>query len=187
MSDCGVKHQCADGRTGECNQTPGHLTRHLCGECLSFFTAETTAGVKAAPSIHPLAHSLLQMQNAASSPRAGKADWRADGEAQLFGVWKTTASTIYGQLTVELILKPDKHFSQLSKMNGLMAYDEGTIEIVEKEHFIHFEVTDHEPKQHNGVEIKWLKSWGCFYKVLDKDTMEFEDRVVKERWIVHRA
>jgi hypothetical protein len=187
MSDCGAKHQCANGRIGECNQAPGHLTRHLCGECLSFFRVETPVVVKAASGVHPLAYSLLQMQNAAASPRAVGDAFSADGTALLFGVWKTTASTIYGQLTVELILKPDKHFSQLSTMNGLMAFDEGTIEIVEKENFIHFVVTDHEPKQYNGVEITWLKSWGYFYKVLDKDRMEFEDRIVKERWTVHRA
>jgi hypothetical protein len=163
------------------------MTRHLCSACLSFFTAEPAASIKAVPITHPLAHSLLQMQNAANSPGCANACCYAEGEAQIFGIWKTTASTIYGQLTVELLMKPDKHFSQLSKMNDLMAFDEGTIKIVEKEHFIHFEVTDHEPKQHNGVEIKWLKSWGYFYQVIDKDTMEFEDRIVNERWKVHRS
>jgi hypothetical protein len=187
MSDCGAKHRCADGRTGVCNQIQGHKTRHLCGECLSFFTAEAPADGKAALSTHPSMQSLLQMQNAAASPGGFRDGRLADGIAPPFGVWKSTTDTIYGQLNVELILKPDKHFSQLSTMNGLMAFDEGTIEIIEKENFIHFVVTDHEPKEYNGVKIKWLESWGYFYKVIDKDSMEFEDKIAKQRWIVRRA
>ncbi len=184
MSDCGAKHQCANGRTGECSQEQGHLTRHICSECFALFTNETAVDVKARPlqtasGTHPSVQSFLQMQDAMRSPKA-------DGEAQLFGIWETTIATPYGKLAVELILKPDKHFSQLSTMNGLMAYDVGTIQ-VEKEKFIHFTVTDHEPKKYNGVDIHWLKSWGYYYNVVDKDTMEFEDQIAKQRWTVKRA
>lgn len=189
MKDCGAKHRCADGRTGECRQVQGHLTRHLCRKCLAFFTAESSgspeSGVTAVQGTHPLLQSFLQMEEAAKSSRAVQGPRIDDGQFRIFGVWKATTTFPYGTLYTELILKPNKDFSQIAVLNGMMAYDVGTIQLGEG--FIHFVVRDHEPKEYHGVRIKWLESWTYLFRVQDANTVTFEDRIAHAIWTVHRG
>lgn len=188
MGDCGARHGCADGRTGACGQGRGHPGRHLCGECLTFFASGTVgvpaSGARMAAGSHASALLFQQMEEAARAPRMPPGG-PADGPFQLFGVWRAGIPTPYGDLHLELILQPDSRFSQISTMNGLMAYDVGNVELVEN--FIHFVVTDHEPKEYNGTRIRWLESFGYYYTVVDAHTMELEDRVQQARWIMRRA
>jgi hypothetical protein len=194
MSDCGATHRCGDGRTGHCAQVQGHVTRHMCGACLAFFEedkrvrppagAQTTDPAPAPPGAHPLLPVFRQLQEAANAPQVARGEMRAEDKT-IYGLWRAAVNTPWGVLNTELLLKPDRKFSQLATMNGLLTYDEGDIEVSGV--FIHFTVTDHQPKKYNGQDMKWLESFGYFYKVIDHDTMEFEDRIAKERWTVHRA
>jgi hypothetical protein len=171
------------------------VTRHLCGACLAFFeldekarpAAETPATDRSAQrplGAHPLLPTFRQLQEAANAPRIARDGMRAEDKT-IYGIWRVAVDTPYGVLNTELILKPDRRFSQLATMNGLLTYDEGDIEVSAK--FIHFTVTDHQPKKYNGQDMKWLESFGYYYTVINHDTMEFEDRIAKERWTVHRA
>jgi|WetSurMetagenome_2_1015567.scaffolds.fasta_scaffold96961_2 hypothetical protein len=187
MSGCGAEHRCGDGRSGACTQVRGHVTRHLCGACLAFFDEEQrepAAAAPASPGSHPLLRVFTQLFDAARAPRAvrGERDAARDG---IYGIWRVSVNTPYGLLSTELLLKRDKKFSQLATMNGLLTYDEGDIKVTDT--FIHFTVTDHQPKKYNDEDVKWLESFGYFYRVIDHDTMEFEDRVAREKWIVRRA
>jgi hypothetical protein len=185
MSHCGVHHPCPDGRTGECGQDKGHLTRHLCRDCLAFFSDDGGVGPvprgPAATGTHPSVHSLLQMDAARSStsPTAPQ------GRFRLFGLWQATIGTPLGELHTTLVLHPDERFTQTAVLNGLLTYDEGTIELGAG--FVHFVVKDHQPKKYHGVDVKWLESWTFFYTVVDADTMTFEDRVAGSAWTVHRG
>lgn len=48
LSRCNTRHQCANGREGECNQIQGHMGKHICRSCLSFFTG-AEAGISGQP------------------------------------------------------------------------------------------------------------------------------------------
>jgi hypothetical protein len=189
MNDCGVKHQCADGKTGECRLAPGHAMRHLCRACLTFFDGENHRPTKLPPEgvtgTHPSMGSFLEIQNVAASSR-GVQDAKVPHERfQVFGIWKATIATPYGAMVTELILQPNKDFSQTAVLNGLMTYDVGTVELGEG--FIHFAVRDHQPKEYNGVRLKWLESFTYIYTAPDANTMNLEDRIAHSRWTVHRA
>jgi hypothetical protein len=172
----------------------------MCGTCLSFFVAEPAAYRPEAPeqrgatreagaaqpaaTNHPLQAVFVQMRRAAQAKQPARRTFGAAGDA-FVGVWRATIPTPYGDLSLELILQPNDRFSQMSKLAGYMAYDEGHIEVTGN--FIHFVVTDHEPKKQNGYDITWLESWGYYYTIVDQNRMEFEDRLAGQRWIVHRG
>jgi hypothetical protein len=202
MSSCGARHSCADGRTGECTQVQGHLARHMCSACLSFFTSEPPAasrtaamapagGTRAASvppqapeGAHPLQAVFSQMQQAAQARNPARGAHGAAGDP-FVGAWRAAIPTPYGDMSLQLILQPNDRFSQMTKLAGYMAWDEGNIEVTGN--FIHFVVTDHEPKKQNGQDITWLKSWGTYYTMVGRDSIEFEDRLAGQRWVAHRA
>jgi len=75
--------------------------------------------------------SFLEIQNVAASSR-GVQDAKVPHERfQVFGIWKATIATPYGAMVTELILQPNKDFSQTAVLNGLMTYDVGTVELGE--------------------------------------------------------
>ena len=40
LNNCNIQHECAGVAQGKCNQTLGHMGKHICGSCLSFFGVE---------------------------------------------------------------------------------------------------------------------------------------------------
>jgi len=38
LDKCTTRHGCASGKVGECSQLSGHHGKHLCYECLAFFS-----------------------------------------------------------------------------------------------------------------------------------------------------
>jgi hypothetical protein len=173
----------------------------MCSACLSFFTSDAPvarrdeapapavaqgAGGAAQPPAgsHPLQAIFSQMQQAAHAVTPARGAFGAAGD-DFVGVWRATIPTPYGDMFLQMILQPNNHFSQMSRLAGNMAFDEGTLEVTGN--FIHFVVTDHEPKKQNGQDLTWLKSWGYYYTMVDRNTMELEDRLANQRTIVHRA
>ena len=194
MKYCEARHACADGRQGECRQLQGHPGKHLCSQCLTFFTGES------ADRSEPMRHAPAGVQALfmAAQQSVGHAGDRAmpgggigqtppalAGQFQIFGIWKSAVNTIYGTMYTELVLQPNKKFSQTAVLNNLMTWDIGTVELGDG--YVHFLVQDHEPKVYNGKQMSWAKSFTYFYTVVDENTIACEDRVVNTRWTMHRA
>lgn len=194
MDYCKTKHACADGKQGECRQPQEHPGKHLCSRCLNFFTGESSGRsepVGRAPSGVQALYGAAQQFGA--SPGDGAVDGRGirqpspaeGGQFQIFGVWKSAVNTVYGTMYTELVLQPNKKFSQTAVLNRLRTWDTGTVELGDG--YIHFLVQDHEPKLYNGQPMSWVKSFTYFYTVVDANTIACEDRVVNTRWTMHRA
>lgn len=194
MRYCDVKHICADGRQGECRQPQDHPGKHLCSQCLSFFTGESAGRSE------PVRHAPLGMQalfmaaqqfgasaegGARGRDGIGPTQPAPGGQFQIFGVWRSAVHTVYGPMYTELVLQPDKKFSQTAVLNQLRTWDTGTVELGDG--YIHFRVQDHEPKVYNGQQMSWVKSFTYFYTVVDANTIACEDRIVNTRWTMHRA
>jgi hypothetical protein len=184
MNHCDTMHQCSDGKQGECRQVQNHLGKHLCSRCLTFF------GAPAADRPEALRSAPLSGPSPAPAAPVALPDVRRPAPIraepfQIFGIWKATVQSPYGAMAIELVLQPNKKFSQTAVLNNMMTYDTGTVELGEG--YIHFVVQDHEPKVYNGVPMKWLQSWTYFYTVVDANTMTFEDRIANSRWNVYRG
>lgn len=105
--------------------------------------------------------------------------------ADLVGVWRSKINSAYGTAVVEVILKPNGTFSKTVKWRGLFTYDVGTYTVGRG--FIHFKITDHEPKYYKGVKQQWVKSETIFFRMVNRNRMTCEDRIMKTRWEAHRV
>jgi hypothetical protein len=103
---------------------------------------------------------------------------------KLTGIWYSQTSTAYGTLSTQLILEPTGAFSQQSTLGDLLTYDVGTY--VVGEGFIHFTVTDHQPKVYRNQPMQWVTSFTYFITPADQNTMQVEDRVVGTHWTMYR-
>jgi hypothetical protein len=113
-----------------------------------------------------------------------QAQTAAPSQFEVAGIWNSEVQTVYGMMQTQLILDLAKKFSQQAFLGAFMTYDIGTYTLGEG--YLHFAVQDHEPKTYNGQPMTWLKSWTCFYTVVDANTMTFEDRIANSRWTVYR-
>ncbi len=100
------------------------------------------------------------------------------------GIWTSQVSTEYGTVFTQLILEPTGTFSQQVVLGSLMTYDVGTY--VVGEGYIHFTVTDHEPKEYQGKPMHWVTSFTYFFTAVDPDTMQVLDRITGNQWTMHR-
>jgi hypothetical protein len=207
LSFCPVKHRCPEGDEGECSQIQGHLGKHLCKKCLSFFSSpearrperpQPAASVSQAagtgagrgdavadsnlPPMQPASQVFARMKQ---SQPVREAEQARPGQFQLSGIWNSQVQTQYGVMKTELILDDAKKFSQQAFLGYLMTYDVGTYQTGDG--YIHFVVQDHEPKMYNGEKMTWIASWTYFYTVEDDNTMVFEDRIAHSRWTVKRG
>ena len=196
LSFCPVKHRCPGGDEGECSQILGHLGKHLCKKCLSFFSSPEagpsarsqpagpadTAADSNIPAMQPASQAFARMKQ--PQPALG-AEQAQPGQFQLSGIWNSQVQTQYGLMRTELILDGAKKFSQQAFLGYLMTYDVGTYQTGDG--YIHFVVQDHEPKVYNGQKMTWITSWTHFYTVVDDNTMIFEDRIAHSRWTVNRG
>lgn len=106
-------------------------------------------------------------------------------EFKLTGIWESQTDTGFGTtMYTELIINPNKTFSQQVTVADLMAYDTGIYEVGEG--FIHFVVQDHEPKVYKGKQMSWITSFTYFYTPVDANTVAFEDRVAGSQWTAYR-
>jgi hypothetical protein len=83
-----------------------------------------------------------------------------------------------------LILEHTRTFSQQVVLNDLMTYDTGTYQVGDG--FIHFAVTNHEPKVYKGKQMTWVNSFTYFYTPVDANSMILEDHIMGTRWTVYR-
>ncbi len=105
--------------------------------------------------------------------------------ADLVGRWKSTIKSVHGTAVVDVILKRNGTFSKTVKWRGLMTYDVGTYTVGNG--FIHFKITDHEPKVYKGVPQRWVKSETIFFRLVNRNRMVCEDRIMKTRWEAYRV
>ncbi len=203
LDHCQASHTCAGGTTGLCQSVQGHSGRHLCRSCLAFFESgvrgahEEYLQVKGSTGVPPgpfqsLKELTLRSQNYGSSalrsvnPRAFGSENRAPTpDFRFAGIWNSQAQTTYGILYTQLILDETLRFSQQAVMNHLMTLDIGAYQIGDG--FLHFVVEDHEPKKYNDQDMTWVKSFTCFFTVVNDNTMIFEDRIMQSRWTVYRG
>ncbi|MBI5876219.1 MAG: hypothetical protein HZB53_01095 [Chloroflexi bacterium] len=113
-------------------------------------------------------------------------DDRPQGNAQfkLTGIWYSRTATAYGTLSTQLLLEPTGTFSQQSTLGDLLTYDVGTY--VVGEGYIHFTVTDHQPKVYRNQPMQWVTSFTYFITPVDQNTMQVEDRIVNTHWVMYR-
>ena len=105
-------------------------------------------------------------------------------EFQLEGIWEAQVDTDYGTVYSELILEHTGTFSQQVVLNDLMTYDTGAYQVGDG--FIHFTVTNHEPKVYKGKQMTWVNSFTYFYTPVDANSMILEDHIAGTRWTVYR-
>jgi hypothetical protein len=98
----------------------------------------------------------------------------------LLGVWRSQVSTALGTGASETILMPNGKFSKTFRCGNLITWDTGTYSVGEG--YIHFEITDHEPKVYNGKRMTWVKSETVFFKFVDQDRIQCHDRITGASW-----
>jgi hypothetical protein len=106
------------------------------------------------------------------------------GPFKLTGMWESQTQTEYGVVSSQLILEPTGTFSQQVFLGDLMTYDVGTY--VVGDGFVHFYVTDHEPKEYLGKRMSWVNSFTYFYTPIDANTMQLEDHIMGTQWTMYR-
>ena len=106
------------------------------------------------------------------------------GPFKLTGIWKSQTQTDYGVVSIQLLLEPTGTFSQQVFLGNLMTYDVGTY--VVGDGFIHFYVTDHEPKEYLGKRMSWVNSFTYFYTPIDASSMLVEDHIMGTQWTMYR-
>ena len=94
------------------------------------------------------------------------------GPFSVVGIWGSSVDTGNGIVNTQLILEFTGTFSQVVTWGDLMTYDVGFYE--EGDGFIHFSVTDHEPKEYLGQEMTWVNSFTYFITPMDQNTMVVE-------------
>jgi hypothetical protein len=106
------------------------------------------------------------------------------GPFKLTGIWESQTQTDYGVVSSQLLLEPTGTFSQQVTLGNLLTYDVGTY--VVGDGFIHFAVTDHEPKEYLGKQMTWVNSFTYFYTPIDANSMLLEDHVAGTQWTMYR-
>jgi len=106
------------------------------------------------------------------------------GPFKLTGIWESQTQTDYGVVSSQLLLEPTGTFSQQVTLGNLLTYDVGTY--VVGDGFIHFTVTDHEPKEYLGKQMTWVNSFTYFYTPIDASSMLVEDRIMGTQWTMYR-
>ncbi len=102
----------------------------------------------------------------------------------IVGIWFGQQQTDYGTLYLQYILERTGTYSAQASWRDLLTYEVGTY--VLGEGFIHFMIDNYEPKIYKGVWMSRPLSWTAWYTIVDENTMEWEDRIVKSRWTVYR-
>ncbi len=105
--------------------------------------------------------------------------------ADLTGTWRSRIDSVHGTALVEVILKRNGTFSKTVKWRGLFTYDVGVYSVGNG--YIHFRITDHEPKVYKGIQQKWVKSETIFFRLVNRNHMICENRILKTRWEAHRV
>jgi hypothetical protein len=100
------------------------------------------------------------------------------------GIWQSQEPTPYGTVYSQVILAPDETYSMQTWWLDLLSYEVGVYTLGDG--FIHFTVTDYEPKWYKGHWMSRPTSWTAWYTIQDQDTMIWEDRTINTRWTVRR-
>ena len=109
---------------------------------------------------------------------------QAPAQFKLTGSWYSQTDTAYGTVYLQLILEPTDTFSQQARLSDLLTYDVGTY--VVGDGYIHFTVTDHQPKVYRNQPMQWVNSFTYFIIPVDQNTMQVEDHVVGTQWTMYR-
>jgi hypothetical protein len=96
------------------------------------------------------------------------------------GTWQSQVKTPYGILYTKILLMPNGHFSKTSRLNNLSTLDIGTYQVGSG--YIHFTITDHEPKVYMGKTMNWVKSETTFFRFVGEDRMLCNDRITGGHW-----
>lgn len=112
---------------------------------------------------------------------SGNIEGRYDAAAQdLIGTWSSQISTPICLGTSETTLMPNGGFSKTFRCGQLVTWDTGTYAVGEG--YIHFDITDHEPKKYNGKHMHWVKSETVFFKLTGPNRMMCHDRLTGGSW-----
>ncbi|ABK19651.1 hypothetical protein [Syntrophobacter fumaroxidans] len=103
----------------------------------------------------------------------------------LVGVWRAQVPTPWGPATGETALMPDGRFTKTFRAGQVFTWDTGVYTVGSG--YIHFDITDHEPKWYNGVRMHWVKSETVFFQMVGPDQMLCEDRITGSRWQAYRV
>jgi hypothetical protein len=104
-----------------------------------------------------------------------------DATAQsVVGTWRSQIQTPYGILYGETILMPNGRFSKTARLNDMSTLDLGTYQVGSG--YIHFTITDHEPKVYRGKVMTWVKSETTFFQFVGQNRMICNDRITGTRW-----
>ena len=80
---------------------------------------------------------------------------------------------------------PNGSFSKTFRCGGLVTWDVGSYTVGEG--YIHFEISDHEPKVYNGKRMQWVKSETVFFRLADPNRMICHDRITGNSWEAMRV
>jgi hypothetical protein len=104
------------------------------------------------------------------------------GDPRIVGIWRWQSDA-----AGELLLTPEKTFSQAIYWNGLMTYDTGIYDTGEG--FVHFAVQQHQPVVYgpNGSPMAYVTSFTYFYTFVDDNHVVFSDHIVNTSWDAYRV
>ena len=103
----------------------------------------------------------------------------------LVGLWRSHIPTQWGQIACEVIFFPNGSFSKACVLGSLMTRDTGQYTVGEG--FVHFNITDHEPKTYMNKPMTWAKSETWFFKFEGANRVIFADRITRQRWTAYRV
>ena len=115
-------------------------------------------------------------------PQAAPAEQNA--LLDIVGIWASQQQTAYGTIYTQVILERTGTYSMQAWWSDLLTYETGTYQVGDG--FIHFMLTNYEPKIYKGRWMSRPMTWTAWYTIVDQNTMEWEDRIVKSRWTVYR-
>jgi len=98
----------------------------------------------------------------------------------LIGTWASQVTTPLCVGTAETILMPNGSFSKTFRCGQLVTWDTGMYTVGEG--YIHFNITDHEPKKYNGKHMQWVKSETVFFRFIGPNRMMCHDRITGGSW-----
>jgi hypothetical protein len=96
------------------------------------------------------------------------------------GTWQSQVKTPHGILYMKTLLMPNGQFSKTSRLNSLSTLDTGTYQVGSG--YIHFTITDHEPKVYKGTPMTWVKSETTFFRFVGQDRIQCNDRITGAHW-----
>ncbi|MBM4285649.1 MAG: hypothetical protein FJ128_10440 [Deltaproteobacteria bacterium] len=112
--------------------------------------------------------------------------WPGNAGAQsLVGIWRSYLNTAWGLAYQEVIFMANGTFTKSARVGTWMARDVGTYTV--GENYVHFNITDHEPKYYLGKPLQWVKSETWFFQFEGADRVVFFDRITNQRWVAHRS